>query len=185
MSSTTRPTCEECPKFIRFREEKAKRQHGITMRPGERFCTAFPRARRFRPDDAKIYVPKWCPRRIFPYTLRIYREMWNFSFIWRDKKRFSKWISNPFDYRLKYEGTCRWTANQIKSELRRRKKEQEFSGALGLKEFLEAPILESNILELDDGVKPMFYLVTKSSIRQVEFDKERALPLEECRDEKS
>lgn len=181
MSSTARPTCEECPKFIRFREEKAKRQHGITMRPGERYCTAFPRARRFRTGDPKVYVPKWCPRRISPLILRIYEENWYLSLCLKFVKRKVRGgrIANPSGYTLRYEGTTHWTGSDVKKMLQVRKDENRFFGIPDIEEYLKTEVHESEILEFDDGLKPMFYLIRNSDIRQVVFDKQYAYVREE------
>lgn len=183
MSSMTRPTCRECDRYVAYQEKEPKKQRGVTMCRGERYCIAFSRARRFRSGDPKKYVPKWCPRRIFPYILRVYEETQGPGLPLQNKKLIGSRISYPHRYRLKHEGACRMTGSQIKGILRIRKQEQRFVGASDLQELLEAPVFVSNILELDDGLKPMFYLVTQSGIRQVVFDKEQAQPMAASRDE--
>lgn len=56
-------TCYECEKHLRYMESSPAKQMGVTMHMGERFCTGGKRARKFKRNDPKIYVPSWCPKR--------------------------------------------------------------------------------------------------------------------------
>lgn len=56
-------TCYECEKHLRYMESSPAKQMGVTMHMGERFCTGDKRARKFKRNDPKIYVPSWCPER--------------------------------------------------------------------------------------------------------------------------
>ena len=61
-----RPTCSGCPHDLYYSGAIPQRAMGVTMHPGERFCTGGKRARRFKRSDPKIYVPNWCPRNLSP-----------------------------------------------------------------------------------------------------------------------
>lgn len=50
-------TCYECEKHLRYIESSPAKQMGVTMHMGERFCTGGKRARKFKRNDPKIYVP--------------------------------------------------------------------------------------------------------------------------------
>lgn len=65
-------TCYECEKHFRYMESSPAKQMGVTMHMGERFCTGGKRARKFKRNDPKIYVPSWCPKRKLPSELRVY-----------------------------------------------------------------------------------------------------------------
>lgn len=65
-------TCYECEKHLRYMESSPAKQMGVTMHMGERFCTGGKRARKFKRNDPKIYVPSWCPKRKLPSELRVY-----------------------------------------------------------------------------------------------------------------
>lgn len=65
-------TCYECEKHLRYMESSPAKQMGVTMHMGERFCTGGKRARKFKRNDPKIYVPSWCPKRKIPSELRVY-----------------------------------------------------------------------------------------------------------------
>ena len=65
-------TCYECEKHLRYMESSPAKQMGVTMHMGERFCTGDKRARKFKRNDPKIYVPSWCPKRKLPSELRVY-----------------------------------------------------------------------------------------------------------------
>lgn len=65
-------TCYECEKHLRYMESNPIKQMGVTMHMGERFCTSGKRARKFKRNDPKVYVPSWCPKRKIPSELRVY-----------------------------------------------------------------------------------------------------------------
>lgn len=176
MSKTSKLTCAECPCFLRFLEKEPRRERGITLRPNERYCLGDKRPRRFRPGDPKIYPAKWCPRKIYPYILRGYGEN-RYMVIYTNGRR--RRVSNgeilyPDAYTVKFEGFTNWSGKDILEILRQRKEQDRFEGLPDVEELLERRLFEGDILEFDDGLKPMFYLVTWKGIRQVAFEKEMA-----------
>ena len=176
MSKTSRLTCAECPNFLWFREKAPRKERGATLRPGERYCLGGKRPRLFRPSDPKVYPAKWCPRKIFPYIFRVYRKNFFMKVYAQGKKRrVSRGeIRYPNAYTLKYEGVSNWSGKDVLEILRQRREQDRFKGLPDVEELLERHFLEGDILEFDDGLKPMFYLATWKGIRQVAFEKEQA-----------
>lgn len=176
MSKTSRPTCAECPSFLRFREKAPRKEHGVTLRPGERYCLGGKRPRLFRPSDPKVYPAKWCPRKIHPYIFRVYRENFLMEMCSQGKKRrVSRGeIKYPHAYTLNHEGTSNWSGGDVLEILRQRGEQDRLKGLSDVEELLERHFLEGDILEFHDGLKPMFYLVTWKGIRQVVFEKKWA-----------
>lgn len=52
-----RPSCAGCPHDLYYMESIPKKQFGLTMHSGQRFCTGGKRARRFKRGDPKVHVP--------------------------------------------------------------------------------------------------------------------------------
>lgn len=176
MSKTSRPTCAECPSFLWFHEKVPRKEHGVTLRPGGRYCLGGKRPRIFRPSDPKVYPAKWCPRKIHPYIFRVYSENhWMEVYAQGKKRRVSQGkIKYPNAYTLKHEGTSNWSGRDVLEILRQRKEQDRLEGLPDVEEILERRFFEGDILEFDDGLKPMFYLVTWKGVRQVVFDKKWA-----------
>lgn len=65
-------SCSSCPHLVFFHEEIPRKQNGVIMRPGERYCTGFKKARCFAHSDPRVNVPSWCPKRKSPCELRVY-----------------------------------------------------------------------------------------------------------------
>ena len=72
MNSIKQPSCMGCKNELYYYERLPKRQQGVMMRPGERFCTYGKRARKFKPGDPKVKVPSWCPKQKTPCEVRVY-----------------------------------------------------------------------------------------------------------------
>lgn len=176
MSMTSKLTCAECSCFLRFLEKEPRKEHGVTLRPNERYCLGSERPRLFRPSDPKVYPAKWCPRRIYPYILRGYGENRYMEIYANGRKRR---VSNgkilyPDAYTVKFEGFTNRSGKDILGILRQRKEQDRFKGLPDVEELLERRLFKGDILEFDDGLKPMFYLVTWKGIRQVAFEKKLA-----------
>lgn len=176
MSKTSRLTCAECPSFLWFREKAPRKQHGIILRPGERYCLGGECPCRFRPGDPKVYPAKWCPRRIYPYIFRVYSENIYMEMYTQGKKRRVSQgeIKYPNAYTLVHEGTAHLSGKDVLEILRQRRAQDILEGLPDVEEILERRFFRGDILEFDDGLKPMFYLATWKGIRQVTFEKEWA-----------
>ena len=162
MLSPKTPTCYECPYNLFFTENFAKKQMGLTMHPGERFCTAEKKAKRFRKSDPKRATPSWCPKQKSPRELRIYGF-----------KDTNSWML--------HEEFCRQIGERFTPEAHRYAVVQELHTELSAKEFLERVEMEPDtallgtlvhrhyVVEIDDGLKPAFFYKTASGYRYEPF----------------
>ena len=64
--------CYYCPDCNLYAGSETKTIHGRRMKPNTKYCTGGKKIIIFRSDDPKVNVPKWCPKRRVPPTLRIY-----------------------------------------------------------------------------------------------------------------
>ena len=166
--------CAECPQFFKFREKEPKRQHGTTMRPGCRYCLAGKRARLFQKKDPKIYVPKWCPKQISPPILRVYGQrdgvLHYLPAIGRSNKPA---LPSAEGYALRFEGRAVNTGRDFYIIMHNREKDH-YVDAPEITEELGAPVGRYDVIEFDDGVKPMYYWCDYRRLRQIVFDRELA-----------
>ena len=65
--------CYYCPDCKLYAGSETKIVHGRRMKSNTKYCTGGKKIIIFRSDDPKVNVPKWCPKRRVPPTLRIYR----------------------------------------------------------------------------------------------------------------
>ena len=153
------PSCHDCPNHLLFSGSDPIKKMGVTMHFGVRFCTYGKRARRFRKSDPKVRVPVWCPRRLKQRRLRIYG------------------FRDPASWML-HERVCRDLGKDISPEGRHYAVEHEKDTELTAKEFLERSVNETDaellggimlmryqVLEFDDGLKPVFLYKTESGYR--------------------
>ena len=166
--------CDECPHHLEYREKEAKRKHGTTMRPGCRYCLAGKRARLFKKKDPKVYVPKWCPKRISPPILRVYSQRDGVLHYRRVyvKDRKMTW-PDAEGYALRFEGKAPYIGRFFYTIIHNREKDH-FVDADEIAEELSAPVAWKDVIEFDDGVKPMFYWCESSGLCQIVFDRDQA-----------
>jgi len=140
---------------------------GVTMHLGERFCTGGKRARRFSGRDPKFKTPQWCPKRKSPCEVRIY-----------DFCDSTAWYL--------HERICTELGKDVSPSGRHYKIAMTGQTKLSPKEFSERCETESvadliggtvplhGVVEIDDGIKPVFFYKTQSSFEVVLFDAEHA-----------
>lgn len=145
-----RPTCSGCPHDLYYSGAIPQRAMGVTMHPGERFCTGGKRARRFKRSDPKIHVPNWCPRRKYPCELRVYTF----------KSTSSWWLHMSLEKDLGRvlppEGHNYALVESLSTEL----SPWEFWKRLESKSYLDlldVTLEPYSVLEIDDGLKPAFF----------------------------
>ena len=167
--------CAECPQYLQFREKEPRRQHGTTMRPGCRYCLAWKkRARLFKKKDPKIYVPRWCPRRISPPILRVYgqrEDALHYHSVYTGGRK-TMW-PNAEGYALRFQGRAVYTGRDFYSIIHNREQEHRVN-AQEISEELGAPVSRYDVIEFDDGVKPMFYWCDLYKLRQIMFEPDKA-----------
>lgn len=166
--------CAECPELLLYGEPEPHRRQGTVMRPGCRYCLAGKRARLFKKKDPKIYVPKWCPKRISPPILRIYRlrsgglplrpvHVGRKKMMWPDAA----------GYALRVQGRAIYTGRDFYIIIHNREKEH-WVDAPEIAEELNVPVGRNDVIEFDDGIKPMFYWQNAQGLMQIRFDRELA-----------
>lgn len=166
--------CAECPKYLKYREKETKRQHGTTMRPGCRYCLAGKRARLFKKKDPKVYVPKWCPRRISPPILRVYGQI-DGALHYHDVYVGGHQMTWPDagGYALRFQGRALYAGRDFYTIIHNREKDHPV-GAAEIAEELSTPVSRHDVVEFDDGIKPMFYWLDFQRLRQIVFDRDQA-----------
>lgn len=147
-------TCAECKSYLHYMKSTPIKQHGVTMHLGERFCLAGKRARRFKRNDPKIYIPSWCPKRKAPCELRVYCF-----------KNTDEWMM--------HDSLCYHMGKPILPEARRYAVLYDLHTNLTPREFAkrcnEDPDAETihvavhryYVVEIDDGIKPAFFYKTE------------------------
>ena len=168
MSTVPKPTCRGCPHDLYFSRSSPAKQFGVTMHFGEHYCTGSKRARRFRNSDPITQAPNWCPKRKFPYTLRIYGF-----------KNAEAW--------LLHEELCHALNREFSPEGHRYILERELTTELTAQAFQTRCDLESEVgllgttvplhgvIEIDDGLQQVFFYKTTEGYRwEPVFDVKRA-----------
>ena len=151
-----KPHCSECEKYFVYQDRFPKKQHGVTMNQFERFCLFGKKARRFKKSDAKIGIPSWCPKRIFPHIVRVYgfKDFLDEMLFMDLAREMKNYIPSEFSYILRDTGKT------------------ELSAA----EYYEAGVFQEGltpltyeIVEIDDGVKSAFFFRTGDKLRYLPF----------------
>lgn len=149
------PTCSSCDGELFFTERYSKKQNGVLMKPGERYCIAGKKARKFSKSDPKKYPPAWCPKCKSPCEVRVYG------------------FKSDLDWML-HERLCKDLGKELLPEPYRYKVEQEFTADLTPKQFwdrveeeplssiLPVSVLTHWVVEIDDGIKPAFFYKTSN-----------------------
>ena len=117
--------CYYCPDCNLYAGSETKTIHGRRMKPNTKYCTGGKKIIIFRSDDPKVNVPKWCPKRRVPPTLRIYH--FRSPEIEAGESMLAangiSFFPYPSRYAVRYEGESPYTAmdfaRQIKSVLSR------------------------------------------------------------------
>lgn len=166
------PSCHNCPSHFRYEGNFAIKKSGLTMHPGERFCTFQKKVRRFQKRDPVVRVPSWCPKRLEKRKLRIYGF-----------KDAESW--------LLHERLCHDLGKDLSPEGRHYIVEQEMDTELTAKEFWERSLSETDaalldgvtltqyqVLEIDDGLQPAYFYKTGHGYAyEPFFNAKAALPL--------
>ena len=150
------PTCEGCTHNLYFGERFSKYQRGVTMRPGEHFCTCGKRARKFKPSDPKAKVPEWCPKRKTPCELRVYEfksaDAWYLhEMLCRDLKK--EIDPSGYAYAVACEGHTELTPKAF------------WERCSDDRKLLGVEIRHQNVVEIDDGLSPVSFFKTNKGYR--------------------
>lgn len=136
-----------------------------------RYCTNFKgrKPRRFRAADPKYKVPSWCPKRIDPPMLRVYRLDSMFSLpsdLPKEGERVPDFFSvNESHYCLEREEPSALTARAFYQEVRKTK----------YIEGVVSHISIGDVIEIDDGLHPYFFYCYDymTVLEVISFDRKR------------
>ena len=163
-----RPSCAGCPHDLYYGETVPKKQFGVMMHCGERFCTGGKRAHRFKQSDPKIAVPQWCPKRKSPCEVRIYAlkssQDWQMFLLLSDNPNDPFCIS---EYRYALASSTK--IELTPQEFWKRCQNEPYT------ELLDADIPLYAVVEIDDGLAPAFFYKTLDGLKTVpHFNVEKA-----------
>ena len=154
--------CYHCPDCNLYAGSETKTIHGRRMKPNTKYCTGGQKVIIFRSDDPKVTVPKWCPKRRVPPTLRIYHFR-SPEIEVGESMLAAKGISffpYPSRYAVRYEGDSPYTAMEFAKQIKNH----------SLAELLSMQLLPYEILEIDDGIRPYCFLVERlGHVRCIRF----------------
>ena len=154
--------CYHCPDCNLYAGSETKTIHGRRMKPNTKYCTGGQKVIIFRSDDPKVTVPKWCPKRRVPPTLRIYHFR-SPKIEVGESMLAAKGISffpYPSRYAVRYEGDSPYTAMEFAKQIKKH----------FLAELLSMQLLPYEILEIDDGIRPYCFLVERlGHVRCIRF----------------
>lgn len=171
-----KPVCSGCPHELCYDGPIPKRQFGVMMHMGERFCTGGKRARRFKASDPKIYVPSWCPKRKSPCEVRVYTL----------KSAFDRFLHCQLAHDLGQAFSPGGSRYALRAETHTLLTPREFGAQCSVEpceNLLDIPVRTYEVVEIDDGLKPVFFYRNDWSYSLVIlFDAETAKKnkLEDC-----
>ena len=157
-----RPSCTGCPHDLYYLDDIPKKQYGVMMHCGERFCTGGKRARRFKRSDPTVYVPAWCPKRKSPCELRLYRLKDSGEWVLHDLMDHQlRGLFSPagFRYALVSESHTSLTPY----EFWKRCHHEPYGELLGME------LQRYEVVELDDGLKPAFFYMSGEGLQLAPF----------------
>lgn len=154
--------CYYCSDCKLYAGSETKIVHGRRMKPNTKYCTGGKKVIIFRSDDPKVNVPKWCPKRRVPPTLRIYH--FRSPEIEAGESMLAangiSFFPYPSRYAVRYEGESPYTAMDFARQIKKRP----------LAELLSMQLLPYEILEIDDGIRPYCFLVERlGHVRCIRF----------------
>lgn len=162
-----RPRCDGCENISYYSEQLPKTLYGTTLSFGQRYCTFGKKVHKFHGNDPKAIVPDWCPKRKLPVELRIYsfndiKSRFTYEMFASDERHFITPLA--YRYAVRYSGFSRLDAY----EFLKRHKTASISKLYGL------TLYDGEILEIDDGLMPYFFLRYNAMLFSVPFDRVRA-----------
>ncbi len=157
-----RPTCIGCPHKVTHESPVPVKKVGVMMHMGEKFCIGGKRARRFKRSDPKLYVPDWCPRRKNPCELRVY------TYKSSDDRLMHAMLSSSLHRELLPEGYCYALKQKLHTELTPREFWEQCCCESD-PEPLSADVGLHDVVEIDDGLKPVFFYKSEQGYQVVPY----------------
>jgi hypothetical protein len=150
-------SCRSCAAYYRHTGLPQKK-YGVMLHEYERYCIAGKRARLYKKRDPVTKVPDWCPKRIFPYRVRVFG------------------FKNEQDWFM-YEQLCLSLGKTLPPEARRYKVVSEATTELTAKAFweecsysaghglLSADVPLHGVVGIDDGLLPQYFFRCEGGYR--------------------
>ena len=148
-----KPTCFGCPHELHYNDPVPTKQFGVMMHIGERFCIGGKRARRFKGSDPKFYVPSWCPKRKSPCEVRIYTL----------KSARDRFLHDQLAQDLGHSFSPDGHRYALRAQTRTQMTPKEFwtrCSTEPCEDLLDIPVHCCEVVEIDDGLKPVFFYRT-------------------------
>lgn len=124
--------CYYCPDCKLYAGSETKIVHGRRMKPNTKYCTGGKKITIFRSDDPKVNVPKWCPKRRVPPTLRIYH--FRSPEIEAGENMLAangiSFFPYPSRYAVRYEGESPYTAMDFARQIKKRPLAEKFNSQM-------------------------------------------------------
>lgn len=153
------PTCMDCPSRLDFEERTSRILNGTCLQPFEKYCTATRHPKQIRKSSLMKKPPIWCPRLKKPCELRVY------GFIDDEARRMHSFFSNLYGnegdprenrYAVRYEGAIDLTAREFWRRCNKCGADLELPTNVELYE----------VVEIDDGLKPICFYLTPHGYQQ-------------------
>lgn len=145
-TSVSRYRCSTCPHSLTYMEAVSRKENGVMLQFGKRYCTGGKRYRKFKSSDPKAYPPAWCPKLKHPAEFRVYAfkntDAWYFHTLLGKEG-----TPSSFDCAVRISGTTELTAREF----------YELADEKGACELLGLDVYYHEIVEIDDGLKPHFF----------------------------
>jgi hypothetical protein len=148
-----KPQCVSCPHRISYCDPVPKQQYGVMMHLGDHFCVGAKKARRFKNSDPKVYVPSWCPIRKSPCELRVY------TFKSADDWLLYKCLCRSLGQDIPPEGHRYTVAFELHTTLSPQEFGKRCDGESS-QELLHVTVNQYDVVEIDDGIQPVFFFKT-------------------------
>ena len=149
--------CSECSNRFTYEETDPKKVPGAFLKFGEKYCRGGKKTRAFKRRDPKVYPPSWCPKLKCPAEYRIYAykdaDAWYLHHLLRAQGLLN--TPNGYEFAVRADGHTALSARDFWKEV-------EFKSA---SEVLGVPVHDSEVIEIDDGLRPRFFHVEDRQVK--------------------
>lgn len=156
-----RSLCTQCESRHMFDQFNNIKRKGATLRFGDVYCDYGRKIIKFKGKKG-VQVPEWCPKRISPPEIKLYRlkdeESWFFH-------SMSPELPLANHYSVEKKGNTLITAKRLYEEL---------NNGTPAMELLGFAVKEYDIISIDDGLNPCYFYKYKSHYWSIFFRPESA-----------
>lgn len=156
-----KPLCAQCESRHMFDQFNNIKYKGVNLHYGDMYCDYGKKAVKFKRSKG-YQVPEWCPKRISPSEIKLYRlkdeESWFFHSMSPEVP-----LANHYSVEMKVNTLI--TAKRLYEEL---------NAGTPAMELLGFAVKEYDIISIDDGLNPYYFYKYKSHYWSIFFRPERA-----------